>query len=67
MQAEHETGVLLRHLKVGERLSFDGGRIVMTLQDRKGRQATLRISMRGDVVVDKPTLRCDVPPLHFRN
>ena len=46
----------MRAVKVGEKLSFDGGRVVLTLQERTGRSACLRIQMRDDVVVDKPAL-----------
>lgn len=45
---------LLRSVGIGERLSFDGGRIVLTLQERTGRKACLRMSLHEDVVVDKP-------------
>lgn len=47
---------LMRAVRVGEKLSFDGGRVVLTLQERTGRSACLRIQMREDVVVDKPAL-----------
>lgn len=45
---------LLRSVGIGERLSFDGGRIVLTLQERTGRKACLRMLLHEDVVVDKP-------------
>lgn len=49
-----KSNTLLRAVKVGEKLSFDGGRVVLTLQERTGRSACLRIQMHEDVVVDKP-------------
>lgn len=48
------SSTLMRSVKVGEKLSFDGGRVVLTLQERTGRSACLRIQMHEDVIVDKP-------------
>lgn len=47
------TRMLMRTVRVGEVLSFDGGRIVVQLQDKTGRRACLRMSLREDVRVDK--------------
>ncbi|MBH2008290.1 MAG: hypothetical protein I8H71_01185 [Xanthomonadaceae bacterium] len=46
---------LHRHIAIGETLSFDDGRIVVTLQDRTGRSASLRLELADDVRVDKPS------------
>lgn len=45
---------LHRHIAIGETLSFDGGRIVVTMQNRSGRSASLRLDLHDDVRVDKP-------------
>jgi hypothetical protein len=45
---------LIRQIAIGEKLSFDGGRIVIVLQDKSGRRAALRLLLHEDVVVDKP-------------
>jgi hypothetical protein len=46
---------LHRHIAIGETLSFDGGRIVVTMQNRSGRSASLRLDLHDDVRVDKPS------------
>ena len=50
------TNTLMRQVAVGESLSFDHGRIVLTLQEKSGRQAALKIRLQENVVVDKPRL-----------
>lgn len=45
---------LIRQLKAGESLSFDGGRVVVTLRQRTGQRAELSLHLEDDVVVDKP-------------
>lgn len=45
---------LIRNLRVGEPLSFDGGRIKVELEYRSGNAARLRLTLAEDVVVDKP-------------
>lgn len=45
---------LIRNLKVGERLSFDQGRIVLGLDGNTPKTARLRLTLHEDVVVDKP-------------
>lgn len=45
---------LIRQLKVGQSISFYGGDLVVTLDDRSGRKATLRLQLGSDAVVDKP-------------
>ena len=45
---------LFRMLRVGDSLSFDGGRIVLSLEDKSGRTARLRLAIHKDVVIDKP-------------
>lgn len=44
---------LVRMLRVGDSLSFDGGRIVLSLEDKSGRTARLRLELHKDVVIDK--------------
>lgn len=46
---------LIRNLRVGEPLSFDGGRIKVELEFRSGTAARLRLTLAEDVVFDKPT------------
>ena len=51
-----EKRVLTRNMRVGEALSFDGGRIVVRLEERTGRSsARIRCEMSVDVVVAKPS------------
>lgn len=45
---------LCRQLLPGESISFDGGRLVITVQEKTGRRARLTFSMRQDVVIDRP-------------
>ncbi len=45
---------LIRQIKAGESLSFDGGRLVVTLRQRTGSRAELSLHLEDDVVVDKP-------------
>lgn len=45
---------LIRQIKAGESLSFDGGRVVVTLRQRTGQRAELSLHLEDDVVVDKP-------------
>ena len=45
---------LTRQVAVGESLSFDGGRIVLTVQEKSGRRSALKLTLAEDVVVDKP-------------
>lgn len=47
--------VLTRNMRVGEELSFDGGRITLRLEERTGRSsARIRCELAADVVVVKP-------------
>nr|WP_182312294.1 hypothetical protein [Comamonas testosteroni] len=56
---------LIRQIKAGESLSFDGGRVVVTLRQRTGQRAELSLHLEDDVVVDKPThARGDEPRGH---
>lgn len=57
------TTTLVRHLNAGDRLSFDGGRIVLTMENRTGRRTTLRMRLDESVKVDKPNPPEAVPPL----
>lgn len=57
------TSNLCRKLSVGQSLSLDGGRIVVTLQEKSGRQAALRLTLAEDVVVDKPRVAANDPRL----
>ncbi|MBO9680949.1 MAG: hypothetical protein J7556_22210 [Acidovorax sp.] len=45
---------LVRELRYGEQLSFDGGRIVVQVEERSGRRVGLRLTLHEAVVVDKP-------------
>lgn len=66
IEVDDKPSVLQRVLRIGEGLSFDGGRIVMTLQERTGRQACIKLALHGDVVVDKPQRKAD-PPCNQKN
>jgi hypothetical protein len=59
------TTTLVRHLNAGDRLSFDGGRIVLTMENRTGRRTTLRMRLDESVKVDKPE-KSD-PPCNIRS
>ena len=48
------SSTLIRHVAVGESLSFDNGRIVLTVQEKSGRRSALKLTLAQDVVVDKP-------------
>jgi len=58
---------LIRQIAMGESLSFDQGRIRVTLQDKSGRRASLKLELAEDVTVDKPRqgghLACNDTPL----
>lgn len=45
---------LFRMLRVGDTLSFDQGRVKLSLEDKSGRTARLRLTLAEDVVIDKP-------------
>lgn len=52
------TRTTVRHdLRVGERLSFDGGRIVAVLEAKSGQQVRLRLHLQKDVVFDQDSKR----------
>lgn len=52
--------VLTRNMRVGETLTFDGGRITLRLEERTGRSsARIRCELAADVLVNKPG---DAPP-----
>lgn len=51
----NEKRVLTRNMRVGETMTFDGGRIVVRLEERTGRSsARIRCEMSADVTVTKP-------------
>lgn len=45
---------LIRDLKVGECVSFDGGRLTVCLREKSGRSARLKFVVADTVVIDKP-------------
>jgi len=45
---------LTRNVREGETLSFDGGRITLTLVKRYGRSARLLLDMPAEVRIDRP-------------
>lgn len=50
-----ERRALTRTVRVGETITFDDGRIVVTLLERTGRNASrIRFDLAHDVVVNKP-------------
>lgn len=44
---------LTRNMKEGESLSFDGGRLVFTIEQRSGRLARVCVQMAEDVLLDR--------------
>lgn len=56
------TSRLCRQMAVGESLSLDGGRIIVTLKERSGRRALLQLTLAEDVIVDKPRVAANDPP-----
>jgi hypothetical protein len=57
---------LHRNIGIGDSLSFDGGRIIVTLQERTGRRAALRLVLAQDVQVDKPRNEANDPKQDHR-
>ena len=62
---------LIRQIAMGESLSFDQGRIRVTLQDKSGRRASLKLELAEDVTWTSPDKgdiwRAMTPPLQTRN
>lgn len=52
--AEQQTSTLKRNLRVGESVSFDNGRVVVTLEAKSGQSARLDLQLHESVKVDKP-------------
>lgn len=53
-----DTRSLIRNLKIGEKLTFDDGRIVIQMLERTGRSSTrVVITVKEDVVINKPDER----------
>lgn len=48
--------VLTRDLKVGECISFDNGRLTVSLREKSGKAARLRFEIAESVVVDRQPL-----------
>ncbi|WP_017757596.1 hypothetical protein [Pseudacidovorax intermedius] len=48
------TTILIRDLRVGECVSFDGGRIKVCLREKSGRAARLQFEVPEAVGIDKP-------------
>ena len=44
---------LVMDVKVGDSLTFDGGRIVLTVQEKSGQRAKLRLAMDADATVTR--------------
>lgn len=53
---KNDMTTLRRDLEAGESVSFDKGRVVITLQEKSGRKARLEIQIQKDIVVDKPRM-----------
>lgn len=49
-----ERRALTRTVRVGETITFDDGRIVVTFLERSGRNARIRFDLAHDVIVNKP-------------
>lgn len=45
---------LIRELRVGQCVSFDGGRLTVCLKEKSGRAARLQFVVSEAVVIDKP-------------
>ena len=48
--------ILRRELEVGEKLSLDDGRVVITLEEKSGRKARFKMEIQDWVRVDKPSM-----------
>ncbi len=48
--------ILRRELEAGESLSFDDGRVVITMEEKSGRKARLKIQIHSAIAVDKPRM-----------
>ena len=57
-----KVSTLIRNLRIGERLSFDNGRIVLGLDGNSPKTARLRLQLAQDVVVDKPRTAANDEP-----
>lgn len=55
------SSTLCRQIAVGQSVAFDNGRIVVTLQEKSGRRASLQLTLHDDVVVDKPRVAANDP------
>lgn len=53
---------LMMDVKVGETLSIDGGRLIVTLEHKSGQRAKLRFVHAGDVTVTHGTPGEPKPP-----
>lgn len=58
---------LFRMLRVGDTLSFDQGRVKLSLEDKSGRTARLRLTLHEDVVIDKPRIAANDEPVQVRD
>lgn len=47
---------LRRELEAGETMSFDNGRVVITMEEKSGRKARLKIQIDAGVQLDKPRM-----------
>lgn len=54
MNSKSTTTTLVRDLRVGECVSFDGGRIKVFLREKSGRAARLQFEVPEAVGIDKP-------------
>lgn len=48
--------ILRRELEAGESVSFDNGRVVITMEEKSGRKARLKIEIESTIRLDKPNM-----------
>jgi hypothetical protein len=53
--SEQQMTSLTRTMRVGESVSFDNGRVVLTLEAKSGQQARIHLKLDETLKVDKPS------------
>ena len=51
-----EMTILRRNMEAGETVSVDNGRVVITMEEKSGRKARLKIQIDPGLHLDKPSL-----------
>ena len=66
MKSERKAKQIFKDLRVGEELSFDGGRLVVRLKKKSGQVAHLCLMLHSDVLLDKQHSYKHLTPLALR-